>query len=150
MIRWATITAKTDEAVQLEVHKLSSCKGCQLHCDKPLFDIFKLHKNQFWLSESNRKVSFTNPELVFSDVRSVGQKVGLELSEDSLLKTAFLVYILPLMMSFVTMVIGQFIFVQLMWSADAGALLGFLFGFMAFYFLMQFYSQLQQYYSLLK
>lgn len=138
MIRWATITDKAQGAVRLEVHKLPSCEGCQLHCDKPLFDVFKLHKNQFWLSEDNQKVSFTNPELVFSDARSIGQKIGLELSDDSLLKSAFLVYILPLIISFVTMLIGHFAFDQLMWSADVGALIGFVLGFMAFYFLMQF------------
>ena len=138
MIRWATITAKTEEAVQLKVHKSASCDGCQLHCDKPLFDIFKLHKDEFWLKKENGAVNITNPDLVFSKERTVGQKVGLELSEDNLLKSAFLVYILPMLLAFLTMLLGQVIFAETMLSGDLGALLGFVFGFVLFYLLMQF------------
>ncbi len=138
MIRWATITAKTEEAVQLKVHKSLSCDGCQLQCDKPLFDIFKLHKDEFWLKKNNRAIELTNPELLFSNERSVGQKVGLELSENNLLKSAFLAYILPMLLAFVTMLLGQFIFVKSMLSGDLGALFGFSIGLVAFTLMMPF------------
>ncbi|WP_154223289.1 SoxR reducing system RseC family protein [Marinicella rhabdoformis] len=138
MIRLATITAKTEEAVQLKVDKPNSCDGCQLHCDKPLFDVFKLHKDQFWLKKDNNGVCITNPELIFSNERAVGQKVGLELSEGNLLKSAFVVYILPMLLALITMVLGQALFTHNMLSGDLGALLGFVIGLVLFYWLMHF------------
>lgn len=153
MIRWAIITAKTNDAVQLEVLKASSCHGCQLHCDKPLFDLFKLHKNEFWLQKNNDKIKITNPRLIFSSElpltdketristqanqaqnaeRNVGQKVGLQFSEKHLLKSTFIAYILPLLLSLITMLMGHKVFAHFNWSVDFGALMGFLIGMFIF------------------
>ncbi len=137
MIRWATITDKTADAVQLKVLKASSCDGCQLHCDKPLFDIFKLKRDQFWVTKTSHQVQWINADLLFSDDRQIGHRVGLELSENYLLKSTFLVYILPLLLSFISMLAGQWAFVQMELAADLGALLGFVGGFVTYYFWMQ-------------
>lgn len=128
MIRWAKIEAKTEDAVQIRVLKKASCIECTEFCQKPLFDFFSQKKGAIWFHKSPLHYHITNPELIFSDARQVGQKVGIEWSDRSLLKSAFWVYMLPLLIILMTMYLGHMGFQKWSLPQDLGALTGLAFG----------------------
>ncbi len=128
MIRWATIESKTENAVQIRVLKRPNCSQCTDFCQKPLFDFFSQQQGLIWFHKTPSLYHITNPELIFSDARQVGQKVGVEWSDDSLLKSAFWVYMLPLMIILMMMFLGHWLLQKWTLSQDMGALIGMVVG----------------------
>lgn len=124
MIRWASIEAITDDAVQLRIKPKASCQSCTSFCQKPLFDLFKLKQGSVWLPRKHPQFEIKNPELIFAGQRTVGQTVGLEWSEGHLLHAAFRFYVLPLIWVLMLMWSGHMLFAKMPWSADLGAIMG--------------------------
>ncbi len=127
MIRWLVIQDIREDRVQLRLDKKPSCSGCYGQCQKPLFRIFGTGSESFWLKQNSTTLHMTNPELLFSGGRCVGQKVGVQWSDTQLLKNVFIVYTFPVLLILLMMIFGHYGFSLVQLSGDLGATLGLFF-----------------------
>ena len=129
MIRWATIVARSPQWVDLQLIKQPGCQGCTGQCHRPLLKLFSFDDNHFRIYRHEKGVHFVNPHLLFSEdssERQVGQQVGMQMNDSTLLSGGFQFYVLPLLVMIAAMTGGHFMAVQFHLPTDVGAFCGLL------------------------
>ncbi len=127
MIRWATIVAKSPQWVELTLIQKNPCRGCHGQCHRPLFKLFSVQGERFSIYRQQPGMDLNNSHLLFGDesnVRQIGQQVGLEIHDGDMLLGGFQFYVWPLLVMLIAMAVGHYAAVLLKQPTDLWTFIG--------------------------
>jgi positive regulator of sigma E activity len=140
--RTARIIRVTPDYLEAVIEKPLACAGCTGSCHRNIVHwlsgrnqdrliIYRQASGKKAASAALSQGQIVDAQQFFPENPSVGQRFGVEFDESSLLRSAFWLYAMPLMLMLAGLAIGYFLFRSLGYSADLGGLLGLLCGLLA-------------------
>ncbi len=130
MIRTASVVSQNDHTVTLKLHQQEKCAGCPSNCNEPLFKLFSMKNNQFDLSLNDSQYAVVDASEKLIQNATPDQLITLKIEDSDLLKSSFVLYLLPLFFGLFGTTLGHYIGQYLKVSSDLSALAGLLLGLM--------------------
>ncbi len=137
MNRLTRVVAQGKHSVTLQLQETEKCAGCTGSCNKPLFNLFAMKKNVFTLSQNHQNYQLNDQNNLMKKKLSLGQLIGIHISEHDLYRFSGLLYLLPLIICIGTLSVGHFIGKWLGFNNDVTAMMGLLLGFGLVYLMMR-------------
>ncbi|MCF6288653.1 MAG: SoxR reducing system RseC family protein [Proteobacteria bacterium] len=148
MIKLAKILQIDDAKIILKLEPDNQCSSCESHCsDGFLHFLFRMPNNNIIKvarSLGSDKCHFRDELNFFNQDHQVNDIVGLNFDENKLLKSALILYGLPITLIVLLLITGYFSFKYLAIGADMGGIFGLISGLLlAKYLIKKHYEKIQ-------